>query len=113
MSAEWIWFSRLRGNSPTAMLSPADYPTRDAIRAKWDTIESEVRAYLASLSEADLLRPFDYALTNGTPDSQTVADILLHVANHGTDHRAQLLAQAHALGGQTIAQDYLFYLRRR
>ena len=36
--------------------------------------------------------------------------ILLHVFNHGTDHRAQALAMIDRLGGETVGQDLLTYL---
>jgi uncharacterized damage-inducible protein DinB len=39
-----------------------------------------------------------------------VWQVLLHVANHGTDHRAQLLRQLHDLGIETTSQDYIFYI---
>jgi uncharacterized damage-inducible protein DinB len=35
--------------------------------------------------------------------------VLLHVANHGTDHRAQLLRLLNDLGVRTVAQDDIFY----
>jgi len=42
-----------------------------------------------------------------------VAETLLHVVNHGTDHRAQILAMLHGMGAPTVAQDLLFYMRSR
>ena len=36
--------------------------------------------------------------------------MLLHVANHGTDHRAQILRVLHDLGVQTTSQDLIFYV---
>jgi predicted N-acetyltransferase YhbS len=36
--------------------------------------------------------------------------VLLHVVNHGTDHRAQLLRSLHDLGLETSSQDYIFYV---
>lgn len=36
-------------------------------------------------------------------------EILLHMANHGADHRARILARLHELGAETIEQDLLLY----
>jgi uncharacterized damage-inducible protein DinB len=36
--------------------------------------------------------------------------ILLHVANHGTGHRAQVLRMLNDLGVKTSSQDYMFYV---
>jgi uncharacterized damage-inducible protein DinB len=113
MSAEWIWFSRLRGTSPTAMLHPEDFPDRATVRARWDEIEGEVRAYLGQLTETALLSTFEYSRTGGQRHQDRVLDILLHVVNHGTDHRAQILELLHTYGAPTIAQDLIFYLREQ
>ncbi len=34
---------------------------------------------------------------------------LYQVLNHSTDHRAQTLAQIYRVGGETIAQDFVYY----
>ncbi|MYE25841.1 MAG: hypothetical protein F4X87_01220 [Chloroflexi bacterium] len=36
-------------------------------------------------------------------------EILLHIANHGTDHRAQILARLDELGAETIEQDLILH----
>jgi uncharacterized damage-inducible protein DinB len=36
--------------------------------------------------------------------------VLLHVGNHGTDHRAQTLRLLNDLGVKTVSQDYIFYV---
>lgn len=113
MSAEWIWFSRLKGDSPTGALRNEEYPTRAAIRQKWDAVEQEVRAYLNSLSDADLEGDFTYQTTSGESYTHNRLNILLHVVNHGTDHRAQTLAIIDQVGGPTVEQDLLFYLREQ
>ena len=113
MSAEWIWFSPLQGTSPTAVFRDEDYPTRADVRAKWDDIESNVRACGASLSEDDLHSDFSYTTTSGKEYQNNRLHILLHVVNHGTDHRAQTLAILDRIGGPTLEQDLIFYLREQ
>ena len=36
--------------------------------------------------------------------------VLLHVVNHGTDHRAQALRLLNDLGVETKSQDYVFHV---
>jgi uncharacterized damage-inducible protein DinB len=36
-------------------------------------------------------------------------EVLFHVANHGTDHRAQILRAVRDLGLETPPQDYAYY----
>ncbi len=111
MGAEWIWFERLRGEWPRAVLNPADHPTRADVRARWDQIETEARAYLATLDDAQLLQTVHYKTTRGDPKENVLWHILLHVVNHGTDHRAQTMAMLNRLGAPTVEQDLIYYLR--
>ena len=39
-----------------------------------------------------------------------VWQVLLHVVNHATDHRAQILRALNDLGVETAYQDYIFYV---
>jgi len=37
--------------------------------------------------------------------------LLTHVANHGTDHRAQTFAMLHQMGAPTLEQDIILFFR--
>jgi uncharacterized damage-inducible protein DinB len=113
MSAEWLWFSRIRGNSPKAMLTETEYPDRNAVRAKWDTIETEIRGWLGSLTDPMLESMMSYQTVKGEPFTQPLWTILLHAVNHGTDHRAQTLFMLYRLGAPTVEQDFVFYWRQK
>ncbi len=113
MSAEWIWFARLRGETPVAMLRPEDYPNRETVRARWDEIEQGIRGYLATLTDDAVQGTCAYRTTKGIAYEDPITGILLHVVNHGTDHRSQMLRVLHDLGAPTLEQDLIFYLRQR
>lgn len=111
VSAEYIWFSRLNGNSPSSHLNPADYPNRDAIMEKWQQVRGMVRSYVSSLTDAKLTEPITYQNLEAVSFTQPIWTPLMQVFNHGTDHRAQILAMTHLLGGQTAEQDWILYFR--
>ena len=114
MSAEWVWRSRLQeGVSPTAQLNPADFPSLDAIRARWGAEEAAMRAYLTGLRDEDLARTVHYKTTTGKPSSDTVGPLLLHIVNHGTQHRSEVAAMLTELGHSPGDLDLLLYLRQR
>jgi uncharacterized damage-inducible protein DinB len=67
-----------------------------------------MHAYLAALQDGDL---FSTPITEPEEDKDLIVwQVLLHVVNHGTDHRAQILRQLHDLGLKTTSQDYIFYV---
>jgi len=107
MSVDASWFSGLRGIDMPDMLNPAHFDDRDMLRARWDTIEQEMRAYLATLRDEMLFtKPFVYEEDR----ELTIWHALMQVINHGTDHRAQILRLLHDLGVKTGPQDYIFYV---
>ena len=106
MSVDDTWFSALQGDEIPEPLNPADFDDRKIIRAHWDNVEQNMRDYLAELRD-DML--FDKPL-DGEDKDLILWQVLLHVANHGTDHRAQLLRLLNDLGVKTTSQDYIFYV---
>lgn len=106
MSVDDTWFSALRGEEIPETLDPAAFDERGVIRAHWDRVEQRMRDYLATLRDAML---FEKPFPDGEDKDLILWQVLLHVGNHGTDHRAQLLRLLHDLGARTAAQDYVFY----
>ena len=108
MSVDEVWFSELQGVEPSEPFPSASLDDRDDIRAHWDSVEQGMRAYLAQLRD-DML--FDKPIEEPEEDKALVVwQVLLHVVNHGTDHRAQLLRLLNDLGLETVSQDYIFYV---
>jgi uncharacterized damage-inducible protein DinB len=108
ISADDTWFSELRAVEPSEPFPPASFDDRQIIRAHWDSVEQNMRAYLAQLRD-DML--FDKPIEEPIEDKDLIVwQVLLHVVNHGTDHRTQLLRILHDLGVKTTSQDYIFYV---
>ena len=108
MGADDLWFSELRGVRPSEPPPPADGDDRKTLRTLWDGIEQNMRAYLAGLQDEML---FARPIEEPEDDRNLIVwQVLLHVANHGTDHRAQLLRLLNDLGAKTTSQDYIFYV---
>lgn len=108
MDADEVWFSELQNTAPSEPLPSANYDDREIIRAQWDKVEQMMRNYLESLQDAML---FEKPIKEPEEDKKLAAwQVLLHVANHGTDHRAQLLRLLNDLGAKTESQDYIFYV---
>ena len=105
------WIARLQGHPLPDSLSPTEYDTRSAVRAEWDKAASYVMNYVNSVDEAELARVvrFDFDLPGNKIYSSPVSDVLMHLVNHGTDHRAQILRLLNDFGAPTIEQDYLWW----
>lgn len=55
---------------------------------------------------------FAYANSEGTPFETPLRDILTHVANHGTHHRAQIVLVLREAKIAPPPTDYIFYVRK-
>jgi uncharacterized damage-inducible protein DinB len=82
---------------------PRDYPDRASARALWEDVSQDLDAYVAALDEARLEQ-------TARGMNEPIWQILMHLVNHGTDHRAQMLRIVHDLGGPSFAQDFIIYL---
>ena len=107
IDAEDVWFSELRNANPSEPIPATASDDRELTRAHWDNVEKNMRDYLAKLQD-DML--FTKPITEPEDDRVLfVWQVLVHVVNHATDHRAQLLRVLNDLGAKTIYQDYIFY----
>ncbi len=99
------WFRGLTGD-PDARhfdVDAANYPTCEAVHNFFQDAATAAKSYIADLDETTLE---NIPAGIGMPQWQ----VLLHVANHGTDHRAQILRTLHDLGAPTFPQDLIIYL---
>lgn len=111
MSAEWVWLMRWQGESPTGMPASWELSTFDALRTKWEEVERELAAFVAGLDDADLDRVVDYRNTRGTPYANSMAQMLRHVVNHSTYHRAQVTTLLRQLGAEPVNTDLITFYR--
>lgn len=86
-----------------------DIPTVAEARARWSGIAAETDAYLTTLSEDAVLG--EIVLTHPTRGSLRALlwRLLLHVANHGTHHRAQIVASVRRAGHTPAGNDLLYF----
>ncbi len=107
MDVDDIWFSELQGIEPVEPPDPT-LEDRGLIRTHGDKIEQKMRGYLAELRD-DML--FTKPIEEPEEDQDLMVwQVLLHVVNHGTDHRAQILRQLNDMGVETAYQDFIFHV---
>lgn len=105
------WLARLTGATVPGALPYTDFLTRAATRARWEQAAEAMLGYVGNLqnSQLDEIVHFDMPQRGGMKHNPRW-QILLHVVNHGTDHRAQILPILHGMGAPTLEQDLMIYL---
>ena len=110
--AEWIWYQRWRGVSPTAGPDQTPLTSVDALRTAWHPLEGQIRAFVASLGSADLSRVIDYKLLSGQAASSPYWQMIVHVVNHGGYHRGQIATMLRGIGAKAAqSTDMIAFFR--
>ena len=64
-----------------------------------------------SLTDQDLDRTITFKMLNGNPAEAPLTHVVLHVVNHATLHRGQVVAMIRQLGVKPPATDLIGYYR--
>ena len=109
VNAEIIWMDRIQG-IPMSVPPFSDRTLEDCKVEMMGTAQ-RIRIYLDSATEDDISQILNYSNTKGDSFQNIIKDILAHLVNHSTHHRAQIAARVRELGIAPPQTDYIFYLR--
>jgi uncharacterized damage-inducible protein DinB len=96
--ADSLWLSRWKGTSPTTQPG-AELTTMAAVRAGWDSLEAEQKAFVDGLRNDDMGRALSYKNTEGKAFTAPLGALLQHVVNHATHHRSEIATMVTMLRG--------------
>lgn len=111
-AAEWAWYSRWHGSSPTALLPADQFPDVAALRRLWTEHEAKMRSFVDGLGDEGLSRVVEYKLLSGQPGASIIWQMLQHVVNHASYHRGQVTTMLRQIGAEPPkSMDMIAYYR--
>ena len=110
LDAEYGWRMLCQHNTFTLELEEAEFPTLDALAQRWQTEQRAMQEYITSLQDEDLMQPVRYTTDSGQKRARILWHCLLHVVNHGTQHRSEAAAMLTAYGHSPGDLDFTVFL---
>ncbi|MFL5800933.1 MAG: DinB family protein [Roseiflexaceae bacterium] len=110
LDTEYGW--RMLCQNSTAMpdMAEAAFPTLQALEQRWREEEQAMRAYLGSLTDDELAGHVRYTTSSGQARERVLWHCLLHVVNHGTQHRSEAAAILTGYGHSPGDLDFTLFL---
>ena len=110
LEGEWAWRVRFETQAYVPDLPETEFPTLAVIEARWKEEETAMRAYLARISDEDLEKGVTYPIDDGKTRTRILWHCLVHVVNHGTQHRSEAAALLTRYGQSPGDIDFTIFL---
>ncbi len=112
-SAEHIWFQRLSLVEHPTWMEGGFFGTFSEACHNWKAASADLQHFTANLyDEKALTHEFMYYDLKKNPHKTPVNQTLLHVFNHSTNHRGQLITMLRQAGVKKIPQtDFIAFVR--
>jgi uncharacterized damage-inducible protein DinB len=112
LGAQQTWLKRCSHHpTPSGPIWPEDWRTED-LKVVIEQNHQAWITHLDNLQQSDIDAMISYQNLRGDSFSEPQRDILTHVINHGTHHRAQIGFLLKSTGLQALPPtDYIFYIR--
>lgn len=108
--SERVWIKRMNGEN-TADLeiwAAVDYESCKELVAENKQL---VEQFMNELTEDKLLQPVSYTTNAGQDFTNTVEEILMHMALHGQYHRGQINMRIREFGFEPVNVDFITFIR--
>lgn len=111
LNAEEVWFCRLQQISAPNENIWKEYELA-SLQEKNEQQAVKWRSYLATLKPGDYFSALQYHNSKGQSFTTEVQDVLSHVINHGTYHRAQIAGLLRQENIDPPLSDFIVYVRQ-
>jgi uncharacterized damage-inducible protein DinB len=108
LMADRVWLARVSGR---VLANPMEQT--EAIEAEWPRVLEQWETRANTLTDNDLTQVIAYKNLKGSPFETPLAQIVMHVVNHATMHRGQVMAMFRQLGVAPPETDLIVFYREQ
>lgn len=106
LSAQHRWLARWKGEP----LPPLERPAIASWSAAYSACHGALHQFVSTLSAADFERVVKYTLRVGAIGEQPLGQLVVHLVNHSTHHRAETGLLLERIGRSPGDIDYVLFL---
>ena len=114
LDGEYFWrLSVQTGLGPSKRLTVDQLPDLQALMDYWEEEADQLMAYCGTLSNEDLDAQFEFRWGTAKPRIRTRWHCLVHLVNHGTQHRAEIGLVLGSWGYSPGSVDFITFVTRQ
>jgi uncharacterized damage-inducible protein DinB len=101
------------GVGPSERLSVELIHDLDTLQSRWSAEADRLSEFLSSLDDDQTGKSVEFRLGSGKPRQQILWHVLLHIVNHGTQHRGEIGIVLGRLGHSPGSLDFISFVTRQ
>lgn len=113
LGAQRLWFSRFVGDPLTWLPGVQDYPDLERLEEGFEEFWAEAKSFLAALTDDQLATDLVWTSLSGETRTLSLWQCILHLVNHSTYHRGQVVTLFRQLGYEPPSTDLVHFFNGR
>jgi uncharacterized damage-inducible protein DinB len=108
-----LWLSRFVGDPLAWLPGIEDYPDLARLEEGCEELWADAKSFLAALTDAQLESDLNWVSLAGEAQTRPLGQCILHLVNHSTYHRGQVITLFRQLGYEPPSTDLIDFLNGR
>ena len=109
LGAEELWLSRWMGEEGRVLLDASTFPDVKSVNNRWSVHRPNINSFVSSMTDDHLTRFISYKNLKGIAYSLELWKQMLHMINHSSYHRGQIITMCRQLNLQPPSLDLISY----
>jgi uncharacterized damage-inducible protein DinB len=110
LGAERRWLARVEGKALDRALYNEDQPDFETLSVAWIEASAELGFFIASLTAEQVSADITWIDSSGNPHTRPLWQPVVHLVNHSTYHRGQVVSLLRQLGYAPPSTDLIDFL---
>ena len=110
LGSQRVWLARFEGKILARVPDLTDFPDWETLTAAWNETSAELGFFLASLAVEQVSADLTWTNSEGVTYTRPLWEPVLHLVNHSTYHRGQVVSQLRQLGYEPPSTDLIYFL---